>query len=202
MKKVKLLAICAIAMLMLVSCGKEDESNPFVGIWGVEKIEYYNIDYAGNPITDENGNYIDGEIINFPVGDPSNGIDLVFRENKTGEIRDKDIDTLYFDYDTVTHTYQTIIPCPDSVFVTPCPNYIYDEKASALYITPLHERPFMMKISNLSDNSFTYENEYAPYYVERAYLKRVSSDAKMSPAKHKRSRPYKPGAFLGGRRYN
>lgn len=197
MKKAKLLAVFAIAMLMLASCGNKDkESNPFVGVWGVEKIEYYNIDYAGNPIEASMESY------SYMVGDPLNGIDLVFRENKTGEIRDKDIDTLYFDYDTITHTYQTILPCPDSVFVTPCPNYIYDEKASALYITPLHERPFMMKISNLSDNSFTYENEYAPYYVERAHLRRVSSDAKMSPAKHQSSRPYKPGAFLGGRRYN
>lgn len=194
MKKVKLVAICAIAMLILASCGKKD--NPFVGIWGVEKIEYYNIDYAGNPIEASMETYT------FPLGDPHDGIDLVFRENKTGEIRDRNIDTLKLDYDTTTHTYQTIIICPDSVFVTPCPNYIYDEKASALYITPLHERPFMMKISNLSDNSFTYENEYAPYYVERAHLRRVSSDAKMSPAKHQSSRPYKPGAFLGGRRYN
>lgn len=194
MKKVKFLAVCAIAMLMLVSCGKkDDENNPFVGIWGVEKIEYYNIDYAGNPIEASMETYT------FPLGDPHDGIDLVFRENKTGEIRDRNIDTLKFDYDTTTHTYQTIIPCADSTFITVISNYNYDEATSSLYITPEHSRPYMMKINNLTNNSFVYVNEYDKDYVERAYVKRLSN-AKVTPSKQNVKRPDKPGSFLGGRR--
>lgn len=189
MKKVKLVAICAIAMLILASCGKKD--NPFVGIWGVEKIEYYNIDYAGNPIEASMETYT------FPLGDPHDGIDLVFRENKTGEIRDRNIDTLKLDYDTTTHTYQTIIICPDSTFVTVISNYNYDETTSSLYITPEHSRPYMMKINNLTDNSFVYVNEYDKDYVERAYVKRLS-DVKAAPSKQSVKHPRKPGAFLGG----
>lgn len=189
MKKVKLVAICAIAMLILASCGKKD--NPFVGIWGVEKIEYYNIDYAGNPIEASMETYT------FPLGDPHDGIDLVFRENKTGEIRDRAIDSLYADYDSITQTYQTVIPCADSTFVTVISNYNYDEATSSLYITPEHSRPYMMKINNLTDNSFVYVNEYDKDYVERAYVKRLS-DVKAAPSKQSVKHPRKPGAFLGG----
>ena len=49
MKKLTLFATLAILAVMFASCKKVDY-NAFVGTWGVEKIEYYNIDYAGNPI--------------------------------------------------------------------------------------------------------------------------------------------------------
>ena len=38
----------AIMSAAFVSCNKDYTA--FVGTWGVEKIEYYNIDYAGDPI--------------------------------------------------------------------------------------------------------------------------------------------------------
>ena len=176
-------------MLFLASCGKKD--NPFVGIWGVEKIEYYNIDYAGNPIE------ASIETFTFTPGDPNDGIDLVFNADNTGEIRDRAIDSLYDDYDSVHQTYQTVIPCPDSTFVTVISNYTYEKKTSTLYITPEHNRPYMMKISNLTANGFTYENEYATNYVERATVRRIS-DVKSAPSKQSVKHPRKPGAFLGG----
>ena len=45
MKKLTYLTMVAIAALMFTSCSKNDYKS-FVGTWGVEKIEYYNIDYA------------------------------------------------------------------------------------------------------------------------------------------------------------
>ena len=49
MKKLTLFATIAVAAILFASCNKIDYKS-FVGTWGVEKIEYYNIDYAGNPI--------------------------------------------------------------------------------------------------------------------------------------------------------
>ena len=48
MKKLGIITLCAVCTFLFASCGKDYKT--FVGTWGVEKIEYYNIDYAGNPI--------------------------------------------------------------------------------------------------------------------------------------------------------
>lgn len=191
MKKVKLLAVCAIAMLMLVSCGKkDDENNPFVGKWGVVRIEYYNIDYAGNPID------ASMEVYDMPLDDPNDGIDMIFNANHTGEIIDRATDSMYILVDSVIQ----FIPCQDTVLITKISDYNYNEKTSVLYITPEHARPYSMVISDLTDNSFTYTNEYAENYVERSYLVRLPSSKSASPAKRSSGkRPVRPGALLGGR---
>ena len=49
MKKLTFIAVLAITALFFASCGKKDYEK-FIGTWGVEKIEYYNIDYAGDLI--------------------------------------------------------------------------------------------------------------------------------------------------------
>ena len=58
----------------------ESAEKVFIGTWGVEKIDYYNIDYAGNPIVASIMTYA------YDPNDISNGIQLVFREDNTGEI--------------------------------------------------------------------------------------------------------------------
>ena len=73
----------AIMAVLFVSCGKdidEDETvsyKNFIGTWGVEKIEYYNIDYYGNPIAGSMESY------NYNPDDPDNTIQLIFRDDKT-----------------------------------------------------------------------------------------------------------------------
>lgn len=190
MRKLHLLTVCAVFMV-LAACNNKKENNPFLGSWGVEKIEYYNTDYAGNPIA------ASLETFNMTPGDPNNGIDLIFKADKTGEMRDRSQDTLWLDYNQTTHIYETIIICPDTTIVTPF-TYSFDNGASVLYLTPEHARPYMMHISNMTDNSFVYENEYGNNYVEKAYLKRLS-ETKSSLSKQSAKRPIKEGTFLSGK---
>ena len=195
MKKLTLFATLAIAALMFTSCNKTNYKT-FVGTWGVEKIEYYNIDFAGNPIAGSMETHI------YDPNDTCNGIHLVFRENKTGEMRDSAIDTVWL-YNEETQEYDSYIYRPDTVMVYTF-TYTYDASESSLimktrYTYPYeYMRTFMMKVSDITDNSFIYENEYDVNYVERAYLKRVNnatSKATRQTPKH----PNKRGAFLGGR---
>ncbi len=195
MKKLTLFATLAIAALMFTSCNKTNYKT-FVGTWGVEKIEYYNIDFAGNPIAGSMETYI------YDPNDTGNGIHLVFREDKTGEMRDSAIDSVWL-YNEETQEYDTCIYRPDTVLVYTF-TYTYDASESSLimktrYTYPYeYMRTFMMKVSDITDNSFIYENEYDVNYVERAYLKRVNnatSKATRQTPKH----PNKRGAFLGGR---
>ena len=187
--------------VLFVSCGKDDETvsyKSFIGTWGVEKIDYYNIDYAGNPIAASLESYT------YNPDDPNNTIQLVFRDNKTGEMRDGAIDTLWLDYNEETGTYETVIPAPDTILVNTF-TYSYDVNESALYMNMkytypyVYSRTFMVKVSDLTDQSFSYENEYDIDYVEKAYLKRVSNTtskgASCQPAKH----PRKHGSLLGDR---
>ena len=193
MKKLSLFAFCMALTMMFASCGKDkkDGYKSFVGIWGVEKIEYYNIDYAGNPIE----NTI--ETFDFTPGDPDGGIDLVFRDNKTGEMRDRSQDTLWLDYNTETQQYDQIIICPDTTLYTYF-TFSYDEEESTLYMNMDYTHTFLMKISNMTDDSFIYTNEYESNYVERAYLKRISNDTRAVAGK-KSWRPRREGSFLSGR---
>lgn len=193
MKKTTLLTLCAIAALMFTSCGKIDEKS-FVGTWGVEKIEYYNIDYAGNPIAASMSTF------NMVPGDQQSGIDLIFREDKTGEMRDRSQDTLKLDWNDETEAYETIIICPDTTLVTKF-TYSVDKSASILYMNLEHPvKTYKMNIVNMTKDSFIYENEYGTNYVEKAYMKRLSNTASKSGSRSiLPTRPRREGSFLSGR---
>lgn len=193
MKKIGLFTMCAFCAFLLASCGKDYTA--FVGTWGVEKIEYYNIDYAGNPIA--------ATIVTYPYdpNDFDNGIQLVFRSDKTGEMRDSDRDTIWYDWNDETNTYDSYIVNPDTTLVTPF-TYSYDNRDAILYMNMEYEnslRTFMMHVENLTSNSFTYENEYDLNYVEKAYLKRLSKEASKSASRSKTARPRMVGSFLSGK---
>jgi hypothetical protein len=192
MKKITLLTLCAIAAMMFTSCAKLDDKS-FIGTWGVEKIEYYNIDYAGNPIS------ASMKTFEMVPGDEQSGIDLIFRENKTGEMRDRSQDTIIKKISDEHEVYDTII-CPDTTLVTKF-TYSVDERASILYMNieyPVHT--YKMNIVSMEKESFIYENEYGTNYVEKAYMKRISdSDKKANSRKNQPIRPYREGSFLSGR---
>ena len=193
MKKLTLFLSLALIGLMFTSCRKNDYKS-FIGTWGVEKIEYYNTDYAGNPIVSSLETY------EFDRNSADNGIQLYFREDKTGEMRDSAVDTLWLDWNAETDTYDSYISCPDTVMVYPF-SYSYDKSDHILYMNINYGdklRTFKMSIENLTDNSFTYENEYDKNYMERAYLKRISKTTK-SASRQATIHPHKSGSFLGGR---
>ena len=191
MKRITLVTLCAIAAVMFTSCGKNSYKS-FVGTWGVEKIEYYNIDYAGNPISSTISTY------NFVPGDEMSGIDLIFREDKTGEMRDRSQDTLIIKVSSDPIVYDTII-CPDTTLVTKF-SYSYDEASSVLYMNMEYVHTYKMNIVDLSKNSFIYENEYGENYVEKAYMKRISNTASLSTNRSATIKPNKPGSILGDRK--
>lgn len=197
MKKLTFFATLAFAALMFASCNKTDYKS-FVGTWGVERLEYYNIDYYGNPIA-ASMQYTD-----FDLNDPNNGIRLVFRENKTGEMLDSAVDTVWTDWNSETQEYESYIYNPDTTLVTTF-TYTYDKSESALYMNMRYTYPyeymrtFMMKISDMDGDSFVYENEYDVDYLEKAYLKRISDKTTKSGSLQAVKRPHKPGALLGGR---
>lgn len=188
MKKLTFLTMMAITALLFTSCSKTDYKS-FVGTWGVEKIEYYNVDYAGNPIA------ASLESFTFDPNDTNNGIQLKFKSDKTGEMRDSAIDSLEVvqDGDTV------FIPCPDTVIVTKF-TYSYDKSDKSLYMNMDNSaRPFRLQIEDLTDDSFVYENEYGEDYMEKAYLKRISKSTK-SASRNMPAHPHKrPGSVFGSR---
>ena len=188
--------MCALCAVLFASCNKGYKS--FVGTWGVEKIEYYNIDYAGNPIPATIETYT------YDPEDIGNGIQLIFRDNQTGEMHDNNVDTVWI-WNETTHSYDsTYIVNPDTTLVTTF-TYSYDNAEKALYMNMKYEYPypyteiFMMKVYDLTDNSFNYENEYKPNYVEHAYLKRLSSTPSKSASRDKQAWPHKPGSLLSGK---
>jgi len=193
MKRIALFTFCAMAAVMFTSCGKIDEKG-FIGTWGVEKIEYYNIDYAGNPITSSMSTF------NLVPGDQQSGIDLIFRDDKTGEMRDRSQDTLKLNWNEETETYETIIICPDTTLVTKF-TYSVDERASILYMNIEYPvRTYKMNIVNMDKNSFIYENEYGTNYVEKAYMKRISNSASKSGSRSSQAvRPRREGSFMSDR---
>lgn len=194
MKKITVFALCAIAAMMFTSCAKLDEKS-FVGTWGVEKIEYYNVDYAGNPISGSMSTFV------MVPGDQQSGIDLIFREDMTGEMRDRSQDTIKLDYDEETDTYETIIVCPDTTLVTKF-TYSVDGRASILYMNLTYPvvRTYKMNILNMGKDSFVYENEYWKDYVEKAYMKRLSnSTSKSANRSNQSSRPRREGSLFSDR---
>ena len=190
MKRLTLWATLAFTAMLFTSCGKEDYKS-FIGTWGVEKIEYYNTDYAGNPI----GASLESHV--FDPNDTDNGIHLIFREDKTGEMRDSAVDTVWFENEITGETDYVVNP--DTVLVTKF-TYSYDKSDRSLYMNMEDlARPYRLQIEDLTNNSFTYENEYYTDYVEKAYLKRVSDTPTKSARRQAVNHPHKPGSFLGGR---
>ena len=191
MKKLTFLTMMAIAALLFTSCSKSDYKS-FVGTWGVEKIEYYNTDYAGNPIA------ASLETFTYDPNDTDNGIHLVFKVNKTGEMRDSAIDSVLKvqDGDTI------YVQCSDTVVVTQF-TYSYDKSDNSLYMNMDNSaRPFRLQIQDLTSDSFIYENEYGTDYVEKAYLKRVSKSTNTfkSASRNMPAHPHnRPGSVFGSR---
>ena len=188
------MTMVALAALLFTSCVKHDYSM-FVGTWGVEKIEYYNIDYAGNPIAGSLSTY------NYNPDDADNSIRLIFRDDKSGEMRDSAIDTIWTDLNEETQEYETVIVCPDTVVVTAF-TCSYDKGDESLYMVLEDDpRPYRMHIIKIDKDSFVYENEYGTDYVEKAYMKRISDKPTKSTksASHKSvSHPHnRPGSLFG-----
>ena len=179
MKGLKLLLALSVIAIGFSSCKDNDDYMVFVGTWGVELIQYYNTDYYGNPIENTISTY------NFTPGDPKNGIDLVFRADRTGEMRDRSRDTLYL-------TDSTYILCPDTTFITNF-TYSYHKDDATLYMNMevLHPYTYQMKIPEISNTEFTYINEYDNNYVEKAWLKRIS-DSKATEATRGSKPVYRP----------
>ena len=145
--------------------------NPFFGIWGVEEIDYYN--------NDNDGNLIEGSLTtyNFDPNNIDNGIQLVFREDKTGEMRDSTSDTLWKDWNPETYTYDNFIVRSVTTVVTEF-TYSFDPESFILYMNMDYGQVFALRIVELTDDAFVYENEYGhnfdQIYVEKAFLKRLS----------------------------
>lgn len=200
MKKVKkamVFAAMAMVGLLFASCNKIDYKS-FVGTWGVEKIVYesYNTDWQGNPIAGS----METSTFEYDPEDIGHGIQLVFRDNKTGEMRDNDVDTVWMD--TVNYVIN-----PDTTLVTRF-TYSFDGDESILYmnLTDLAVT-YMLKVSDFTDNSFKYENNYDiaddnRVYYETAYMKRLSGNASKSDAKGPKNlkcHPRTKGSLFGDR---
>ena len=215
MKRILLFFIGLSMILGWTSC-RHDDYMAFVGTWGAERIDYYNIDYAGQPIAGSMQTYY------FTPGDADNGIDLIFRNDRSGEMRDRSRDTVYIPVyegneivDTIAHN------CPDTTIVTKF-TYSYHDDDAILYMNMeatvryydrtttgdnhqdqleeiIRQYTYRMQIESLTDQSFVYVNEYDKDYVEKARLVRISDEA---PARSTRSSkpvrvPYKPGSLFG-----
>ena len=198
MKKISFLMAVAVAATLFTSCSKDDYKS-FIGTWGVEKIVYenYNTDWQGNPIQSS----LVTETYNYDPEDIGHGIQLVFREDKTGEMRDNDVDSLR----VITGNDTIYIHCPDTTIVTRF-TFSYDKDESILFMNLTdHAETFMMKISELTDDSFVYENNYGiaednRTYFETAYMKRISGKSAGSKAlANPKSHPRTKGSLFGDR---
>ena len=194
MKKLTLLAMVAFAALLFTSCGKSEYSQ-LVGTWGTEKIEYYNKDYAGNPIPGSLTVY------SYDYDDPDNSIQLIFRDDKSGEMRDSAIDTIYL-YNEETGSYDIPIYCPDTTIVTTF-TCVYDKSDQSLYMNMSDSpRPYRVVVTELTSSTFVYENEYGTDYVEKAYMRRVNGKTTKSASRGNKvvRHPHNmPGTIFGRR---
>jgi len=165
--------VMAMFVILMASCGKVDYTS-FIGTWGVERIDYYNIDYQGLPIPSTTVTY------DFTPGDMQGGIDLVFREDKTGELRDRSRDTLYIPVKEEGVIVDTLtIICPDTTLVTRF-TFSYNTSDKLLFMNMQTEHPYIyqMKVRFVDENTFVYENEYDNDYVEKARLVRYSTETR------------------------
>lgn len=168
MKRINLLLVLAIMALGFTSCGDSTDYMVFVGTWGLDRLQYYNIDYAGNYIAGTEIEY------DFTPGDPDNGIDLIFRNDKTGEMRDRSRDFIFL-YDSSTGEVVDTIICPDTTIVT---QFTYNyHKGEPLYMNMETAIIFKMQIEELGNDNFTYLNQYDPVTVEKAWMVRLNDHA-------------------------
>lgn len=177
----------------------EKAEQVFLGSWGIEKLEYFTVDNQGNQ--EDVFTYL------YDPNSTNDGIQLYFREDNTGEMRDSSIEELWLDWNDETEDYDTHIICPDTILVKPF-TYTYDESGNALYMTMNSDsnvHTYKLIISDLSNEAFVYENVYAQYsdglsYVEKAYLKRVGMAAMKSSGNWSFLRPHKMhGSLLSDR---
>lgn len=188
MKRITLF-VCLLAVVLSVSSCKKQSYKSFVGVWGVERIEYYNIDHAGDPIPETM------DVYEFPLNDPTDGIDLVFYSNKKGEIRDRSRDTIYELISLDPEVYDTIIN-PDTTLVTKF-QYNYIEEESKLFLELETAEIYALRVSDFDKNSFNYINEYGVDYIEKAYLKLLDDSPSSKGTRVKpTSRPRRPGSVL------
>lgn len=193
MKKLAFTVIVAMMALTFASCNKDYTA--FIGTWGVEKIEYYNIDFQGNPIAATYRSF------DYEPNSVDNGIQLIFREDKSGEMRDSAIDTIFL-YNDETGKYDIPLPCPDTVLVTKY-TYSFDKGEQLLYMNMEYDHSlhtYKMSVSDLTSESFVYENQYDKDYVEKAHMKRVSNEPTKSTGKAPVRHPHhRPGSLFGER---
>lgn len=191
MKKTGVIILSAICAILLASCNKIDYKS-FVGTWGVEKIEYYNIDFEGNPIAASLETYT------YDPESTDNGIQLIFRSNKSGEMRDSAIDTIVVVNETTGEN--EYIVCPDTVLVTKF-TFSFDESEQYLYMSlETNPRPYGMTIEEMTKTTFVYKNEYINNYVEKAYLKRIDGKSSGTKSRNTVKHPHnKPGSLFGNR---
>lgn len=187
--------IAAITLFFgMISCNKVSESK-LIGTWGVERIEYYYIDYYGQPIS----NTIEG--YDYVPGDFDNGIELVFYEGHKGKWFDHDVDTILVEISIDPKVYDTIIN-PDTTLVTSF-TYSLDQDIPALFIHTSDAETYMMEIEQLDNTTFSYKNEFKDNYVEHAILKRIPDGQTASKAMRSRAaHPRKPGSFFSHQSLN
>lgn len=178
MKRINLIFALFILAFGLFSCGKgSDDYMKFVGTWAVERIDYFNTDFENNPIAGTLESY------EFTPGDKTDGIDMTFRANKTGEILDRS-------------------RVPDSTLVITF-TYSYHSDDMLLHMktkeggkTKKHE----IQILELNSNDFNYENEYGDHYIEKAWLVRLKGSNANTKGdtgrKAKTVRPIRKGSLL------
>ncbi|MBO6026254.1 MAG: hypothetical protein J6P73_03330 [Bacteroidales bacterium] len=178
MKRIKLIFALSVLALGLFSCGKN--SNDYldlVGNWSVTRIDYYNTDFENKPIESTLESW------EFTPGDQTDGIDMTFRSNKTGEIHDRS-------------------RVQDSTIVTTF-TYSYHSDDMLLHMktkeggkTKRHE----IQILELNTNDFNYENEYGDHYIEKAWLVRLKDNGTVAKGntgrKAKVVRPIHEGSLL------
>ena len=199
MKRLTVFTAILMVVTVFASCKHDNNDDhtfkDFVGIWGVKQIDYYNIDYAGNPIENTRETYY------FTPGDMEGGIDLVYREDQTGEMRDRSTDTIILkDESTSPVTIDTII-CPDTTLYTYF-DYSYDADEAILYMNMETEETvhtYKMRISHFDENTYTYLNEYRKNWIEEAQMVRTSHEAKAVVGQKPTRRPHKPGSIFGNR---
>ena len=182
--------MAAMVLTGMVSCHSEKNAYmQFVGDWGVRYIAYYETDYAGNPVND------DLDLSYYTPGDKVDGIDLIFRSDKTGMMIDRSKDTLFIQQSSDPEDVDTI-PCIDTVIYRNF-TFSYDQDAKLLYLNMEYVKTFSMSISNFSDTAFTYYNQYNQFIMEQARLVRLTDSPTRNSVKggKKTSSPWRPGSL-------
>ena len=138
----------------------------------------------------------------YDYDDPDNGIQMTFREDKTGEIRDSAIDTIWTDYNDETGEYETVIPCPDTVLVTGF-TCSFDKTDQSLYMNMEDSpRPYRAVITRITNEILVYENQFDTDYTEKAYMRRISKKPTKSAGRSNKEvrHPHnRPGSIFGHR---